>query len=179
MSRTPYVIRHTGEFVLIALAIALSLLGLASVRNASFAPANNVVSTVHPIYTLLSKQVAVRETSAAHWAHVRHEEHLTYLQDRPAITYTASAVSFSSATVNPNDYSGFQSCVIARESGGNSQVMNATGHYGLYQFALSTWEEYGGSASDFGDASIATQNAVFANAMAHDGESNWSEYDGC
>ena len=28
----------------------------------------------------------------------------------------------------------FQQCVISRESGGNSQVMNSTGHYGLYQF---------------------------------------------
>jgi LysM repeat protein len=30
---------------------------------------------------------------------------------------------------------GFASCVIARESGGNSQVMNSSGHYGLYQFS--------------------------------------------
>jgi LysM repeat protein len=81
--------------------------------------------------------------------------------------------------VNPDSYSGFQSCVIARESGGNSQAMNASGHYGLYQFSLSTWEEYGGSAYDFGNASVAEQNQVFANAMARDGEFNWSKYDGC
>jgi LysM repeat protein len=52
---------------------------------------------------------------------------------------------------------GFASCVIARESGGNSQVMNSSGHYGLYQFSASTWQEYGGSASAFGDASVADQ----------------------
>jgi LysM repeat protein len=74
---------------------------------------------------------------------------------------------------------GFASCVIARESGGNSQVMNSSGHYGLYQFSASTWSEYGGSAADFGHASVAEQNAVFDNALAAGGQSNWSAYDGC
>jgi len=74
---------------------------------------------------------------------------------------------------------GFTSCVIARESGGNSQVMNSSGHYGLYQFSASTWEAYGGSASDFGNASVAEQNQVFDNALAAGGQSNWSAYDGC
>src|ERR1700759_1634769 len=45
----------------------------------------------------------------------------------------------------------FQSCVISAESGGNSQVMNGSGHYGLYQFSESTWEEYGGSAFTLGN----------------------------
>jgi LysM repeat protein len=75
--------------------------------------------------------------------------------------------------------SGFQSCVIARESGGNSQVMNGSGHYGLYQFSEGTWEAYGGSAADFGSASVSEQNQVFNNAIAQGGESNWSAYDGC
>ena len=74
---------------------------------------------------------------------------------------------------------GFASCVIARESGGNAQVMNSSGHYGLYQFSASTWEEYGGSASAFGNASVAEQNQVFDNALAAGGQSNWSAYDGC
>ena len=73
----------------------------------------------------------------------------------------------------------FGSCVIARESGGNSQVMNSSGHYGLYQFSESTWVAYGGSAADFGHASAAEQNQVFANAIAQGGQSNWSAYDGC
>jgi LysM repeat protein len=67
---------------------------------------------------------------------------------------------------------GFASCVIAHESGGNSQVMNSSGHYGLYQFSASTWEEYGGSASDFGNASVSEQNQVFDNALAAGGQSN-------
>jgi LysM repeat protein len=74
---------------------------------------------------------------------------------------------------------GFASCVIAAESGGNSQVMNSSGHYGLYQFSASTWAAYGGSAGAFGNASVAQQNQVFNNALAAGGQSNWSAYDGC
>jgi LysM repeat protein len=88
----------------------------------------------------------------------------------PATTQPASTYSGSGS---------FQSCVISAESGGNSQVMNGSGHYGLYQFSESTWEEYGGSASTFGSASVAEQNQVFNNAIAQGGQSNWSAYDGC
>jgi Transglycosylase-like domain/LysM domain len=73
----------------------------------------------------------------------------------------------------------FGQCVVQRESGGDAQAMNSTGHYGLYQFSLSTWEEYGGSAATFGGATVEEQEAVFENAMAQGGEGNWSPYDGC
>jgi LysM repeat protein len=73
----------------------------------------------------------------------------------------------------------FQECVISSESGGNSQVMNSSGHYGLYQFSSSTWAEYGGNPADFGDASVAEQNRVFDNAIAAGGQFNWAPYDGC
>ncbi len=86
-------------------------------------------------------------------------------------------------TQAPSSYSGstgsFQACVIAAESGGNSQVMNSSGHYGLYQFSASTWAAYGGNPADFGNASVSEQNQVFANAMAAGGQSNWAPYDGC
>jgi LysM repeat protein len=73
----------------------------------------------------------------------------------------------------------FGACVVARESGGNPQVMNSSGHYGLYQFSESTWIAYGGSAADFGNASVAEQDQVFANALAEGGQSDWAPYDGC
>jgi Transglycosylase-like domain len=57
--------------------------------------------------------------------------------------------------------------------------MNSSGHYGLYQFSYSTWVAYGGAPSEFGDASVAEQNAVFATAMSEGGEDNWAPYDGC
>jgi LysM repeat protein len=92
----------------------------------------------------------------------------------PAYAQSAPEVSSSGA-----ENGSFGQCVIARESGGNAQVMNSTGHYGLYQFSASTWAAYGGSAADFGHASVSEQNAVFNNAVASGGQSNWSAYDGC
>jgi LysM repeat protein len=88
------------------------------------------------------------------------------------VAHTAPAATYSGG-------SSFQQCVIARESGGNSQVMNGSGHYGLYQFSASTWAAYGGSPSTFGNASVAQQNQVFNNAIAAGGQSNWAPYDGC
>jgi LysM repeat protein len=73
----------------------------------------------------------------------------------------------------------FGQCVVSRESGGQAQIMNSTGHYGLYQFSASTWAAYGGNPADFGHASVAEQNQVFANALAAGGEDNWAPYDGC
>ena len=94
---------------------------------------------------------------------------------------TASPVQSTTAqpAVSTAGDSAFQSCVIERESGGNAQVMNASGHYGLYQFSASTWAAYGGNPADFGNASVAEQNQVFQNAIAAGGQSNWSLYDGC
>jgi LysM repeat protein len=96
--------------------------------------------------------------------------------EQPAASLTSAPAR--TATTYTGD-SSFQECVIARESGGNSQVMNSSGHYGLYQFSSSTWAEYGGNPADFGDASVAEQNRVFDNAMAAGGEYNWAPYDGC
>jgi len=93
----------------------------------------------------------------------------------PAYATAAPAAAYSGGTPGGS----FGQCVVARESGGNSQVMNSSGHYGLYQFSESTWVAYGGSAGSFGNASVAQQNQVFANALAQGGQSNWSAYDGC
>jgi LysM repeat protein len=88
-------------------------------------------------------------------------------------------VTAASGVVGAYPGGAFGQCVVARESGGNAQVMNSSGHYGLYQFSESTWVEYGGSAADFGNASAAQQEQVFSNALAAGGQSNWSPYDGC
>jgi LysM repeat protein len=73
----------------------------------------------------------------------------------------------------------FGECVVMRESGGNPNIWNASGHWGLYQFSASTWAEYGGDPAAFGNASIAVQEQVFMNALARGGEFNWAPYDGC
>jgi LysM repeat protein len=92
---------------------------------------------------------------------------------------TAAAAPVQSASTYTGGSSSFQACVIAAESGGNSQVTNSSGHYGLYQFSASTWAAYGGNSADFGNASVAEQNQVFDNAIAAGGQSNWAPYDGC
>jgi LysM repeat protein len=102
-----------------------------------------------------------------------------------ARTSTASASTSTRHVSSSSTYSGgtpggsFGACVVSRESGGNAQVMNSSGHYGLYQFSESTWEAYGGSAGSFGHASASEQNRVFSNALAAGGQSNWAPYDGC
>lgn len=91
----------------------------------------------------------------------------------------AGVASSSSSSSGPYPGGAFGQCVVARESGGNPQVMNSSGHYGLYQFSNSTWAEYGGNPADFGNATVAEQNQVFAAALAQGGEFNWAPYDGC
>jgi LysM repeat protein len=102
----------------------------------------------------------------------------TATQSAPVQTDSTSSTT-STASTSSGSTSSFQACVIARESGGNAQVMNASGHYGLYQFSAATWAAYGGNPADFGHASVAEQNQVFDNAIAAGGESNWAPYDGC
>jgi LysM repeat protein len=100
-------------------------------------------------------------------------------QSAPAATTQSAPAATSASWSGAYPGGSFGACVVARESGGNPQVMNATGHYGLYQFSSSTWAAYGGNPADFGNASVAEQNQVFANALAQGGESNWAPYDGC
>jgi hypothetical protein len=72
-----------------------------------------------------------------------------------------------------------EECIIRVESGGNPQVMNASGHWGLFQFSESTWVEYGGQASEWGHADATVQEEVYDTAIADGGASNWTDYDGC
>jgi hypothetical protein len=85
--------------------------------------------------------------------------------------------SYSSGTYHGSG--SMERCIIARESGGSSQVMNSSGHYGLYQFSASTWAASGGNPSDFGHASVSEQQQVFRTAVAARGYSDWTPYDGC
>ena len=99
----------------------------------------------------------------------------------PAVSGSApvQATGTVSSSYSGGASSSYEACVIARESGGNAQAMNSSGHYGLYQFSASTWAAYGGSPGDFGHASAAEQHQVFSTAMAQGGQSNWAPYDGC
>ena len=69
-------------------------------------------------------------------------------------------------------------CIRNAEEGGSYAWGPGNGG-GAYQFALSTWEAYGGAASEFGVAGPAYQDQIFDNAINAGGASNWTAYDGC
>lgn len=108
----------------------------------------------------------------------------------PAVsTDTTAAVAVSPPSQQQTNYltngggysvtSAFQACVIRAESGGNPQIWNASGHWGLYQFSYSTWVAHGGDPSLFGKANGAYQTQIFWNTFNQDGTSDWAPYDGC
>jgi len=81
-------------------------------------------------------------------------------------TYHAHRHAYRAARSGSYSVGGsFQACVIARESGGSVQVMNSSGHWGLYQFSSTAGAAYGGSPGSFGNASAAYQTQIFNNAM--------------
>lgn len=69
-------------------------------------------------------------------------------------------------------------CIRDAEEGGSYAWGPGNGG-GAYQFQLSTWETYGGAASEYGVAGPAYQDQIFDNAIAAGGASNWTDYDGC
>jgi len=69
-------------------------------------------------------------------------------------------------------------CIRNAEEGGSYAWGPGNGG-GAYQFVLSTWEKYGGAASEYGVAGPAYQDRIFDNAIAAGGASNWTAYDGC
>jgi nucleoid-associated protein YgaU len=102
-----------------------------------------------------------------------------------SVTSTAPAAAPAAAPAQPvtTSYSGasgsFQSCVIARESGGNPAAVNpVSGAGGLYQFLPSTWQALGFSGLPQ-NAPVSVQNAAFAKEYAQSGGGAWSAYDGC
>jgi hypothetical protein len=201
-------LRKRSPLVFRVFLTAVSAVGAVCVASAfTFAPAHPAKTAAPPVYPAAQYPNPARVTTfegyTHHEWHAMHESHLARLaylteevaQERYAAahpvpvrrTYVPSTVAPSHSasvqedarTISTAGDSGFQACVIRAESGGNPQVMNSTGHYGLYQFSEETWTGHGGSAADFGHASVAEQNQVFANTVAADGVSDWAPYDGC
>jgi hypothetical protein len=100
----------------------------------------------------------------------------------PVASSASTGASTSAAPAQQASYSGsggFQSCVIQRESGGDASAVNgSSGAGGLYGFLPSTWQSLGHSGLPE-NASVAEQNAAFAQEYAQSGGAAWSAYDGC
>jgi hypothetical protein len=90
----------------------------------------------------------------------------------PAPTHSSSPPGTDAA------HSALGICIRNAEEGG-SYVWGPGNGGGAYQFLLSTWERYGGAASEYGVAGPAYQDQIFDNAIAAGGASNWTAYDGC
>ena len=164
----------------IGAAIGLALAALIPLNQTSVQHADRTAhhqAAAAPVHAQLTaySHITVR-SGRSHRAHYRHLAH--YRRAHRAHYRRAHRAHYGPRSATT--LGSFAQCVIQRESGGRSQVMNPTGHYGLYQFAYGTWVAYGGSPSAFGHASVAQQNQVFANAMATPGgANNWRPYDGC
>jgi LysM repeat protein len=100
---------------------------------------------------------------------------------RPAPTSARTKATSTSTSTSPGQtFSALEACIIGAESSGNPDALSPNGQYwGLFQFSKPTWVEYGGEASEWGNATAAVQERVFANAMAENGAYNWTPYDGC
>lgn len=81
-------------------------------------------------------------------------------------------------SVNPGSYSGYQRCVITRESAGNSHAVNpSSGAGGLYQFLPSTWAGLGYPGLPE-NAPVWEQDQAFQKLYSEAGSSPWVS-DGC
>ena len=89
-----------------------------------------------------------------------------------------SPAASSSGSSSDAAHSALGVCIRNAEEGGSYAWGPGNGG-GAYQFVLGTWENYGGSASEYGVAGPAYQDQIFDNAIAAGGASNWTAYDGC
>jgi uncharacterized protein (DUF305 family) len=118
--------------------------------------------------------------AAARLAQKKAAEQAARQQAAAAAQPTSSPSPAASSTGSSTDaaHSALGICIRNAEEGGSYAWGPGNGG-GAYQFVLGTWENYGGSASEFGVAGPAYQDQIFDNAIAAGGASNWTAYDGC
>jgi hypothetical protein len=119
---------------------------------------------------------AMQALAAAGRARAAAARH-SHLAERAALQ-PAPTQSSSPAPAADAAHSALGICIRNAEEGGSYAWGPGNGG-GAYQFLLSTWEEYGGAASEYGVAGPAYQDQIFDNAIAAGGASNWTAYDGC
>lgn len=76
-------------------------------------------------------------------------------------------------------YGSWQECTAMVENGGDYGRSSNRSHFGRYQFSRSTWVLFGGDPGEWGHASPADQDRVFANAVAQGASGHWTPYNGC
>jgi Transglycosylase-like domain len=137
--------------------------------------ADNLMATaIHRASAAMQTRASAERVRAA--ARRRHRaERAARQRERqsPAPTQSSSPPPTGDAA-----HSALGICIRDAEEGGSYAWGPGNGG-GAYQFLASTWERYGGAASEYGVAGPAYQDQIFDNAIAAGGASNWTNYDGC
>ena len=138
--------------------------------------ADNLMATsIHRASSVLQARAAAeRARAAARRRHAAARAARERAQQQPAPAQDSSPPPSSGDAA----HSALGICIRNAEEGGSYAWGPGNGG-GAYQFLLSTWERYGGAASEYGAASPAYQDRIFDNAIAAGGASNWTNYDGC
>jgi membrane protein involved in colicin uptake len=121
-----------------------------------------------------------RQRAAARQAAARQAAARQAAAQQAAAQQSASPTPSAAPSSSGGDaaHSALGVCIRNAEEGGSYAWGPGNGG-GAYQFLLSTWEKYGGAASEYGAAGPAYQDQIFDNAIAAGGASNWTAYDGC
>jgi Transglycosylase-like domain len=150
--------------------------------NRSDVTPNRLAATMHKTSAKLETRAAAARARAA--AHRRHLAQIA-AQKKAQQEQAPAPVSTTPPPSSPPPSSGTDAahsalgiCIRNAEEGGSYAWGPGNGG-GAYQFLESTWEHYGGAASEFGVAGPAYQDQIFDNAIAAGGASNWTNYDGC
>ena len=127
-----------------------------------------------------ARAVTIRHKHRARPAVLRLAQPPVVQQSKPAAPPATPAPAPSATVRSGKDAasSPLGICIRHAEEGGSYAWGPGNGG-GAYQFLLSTWEKYGGAASEYGVAGPAYQDQIFDNAIAAGGASNWTAYDGC
>jgi hypothetical protein len=145
-----------------------------------------VTTALHRYVATLETRMARRARTAARRRHLAALAATRRVQQQAAAQPSASpSPNQSSAPAPPPSSAGGNAaasplgiCIRNAEEGGSYAWGPGNGG-GAYQFLLSTWEAYGGAASQYGVAGPAYQDQIFNNAIAAGAASQWTNYDGC
>jgi len=132
-----------------------------------------IVTAIHRASAKTQTRAAAERARAAARRRLRAARAAQQAQ-QPSPTSSASPPSSGGDAA----HSALGICIRNAEEGGSYAWGPGNGG-GAYQFLLSTWERYGGAASEYGVAGPAYQDQIFDNAIAAGGASNWTAYDGC
>ena len=148
--------------------------GPSSATSSSALPDNLLIKAIHRASAAAQAQAAEGRARAA----ARRRQLAARAARQRAQQSAAPTQSSSPPPASDAAHSALGICIRNAEEGGSYAWGPGNGG-GAYQFLLSTWEKYGGSASEYGVAGPAYQDQIFDNAIAAGGASNWTAYDGC